>query len=103
MSTMPDDKELDEIFDEHIKIAGFSSVHSTSGVSADKDTLKQALLTWRERYAEKAVSHALINIKDIAYPPSGKEYYFMDGSWDNSLSGTVFKLSELRKEKQSDE
>ena len=37
----------------------------------------------------KAVTYTLSELKSIEYPPSGKEYHFKDGTWNNNLLGTA--------------
>jgi len=55
--------------------------------SIDGDTIDSLLKLFTEQsraYAETIVTTALKNLKSIEYPPSGKEYHFIDGSWSNS-------------------
>lgn len=84
--TLSSDEGLNNLFDKH-RVA---YAHESERV-IDELALKQAI----KKLLVEAVRRSIKHIDKISYPPSGKEYWFSDGTFQNDLYGAARKAIEL--------
>lgn len=91
---------IDETLRNRVKFIGDNEWSMVGYPDEVIQELKQAIKAHIKQEASKgeleAIKATLANVKSVEYPPSGKEYHFVDGGWSNNLTEAADRVAELR-------
>lgn len=101
-NTDPLDKALDWQVNLLVRQAIIQNISDTKELKITQEMIAEARAEAKQainNYINSRIRDALKQVESISHPPSGKEYWFVDGTFENTLFGALRKVNELNQVK----